>query len=78
MTNLKNKLSASVRQAKASAQPVDQLAPRSAQRADRAAPVAAAAKTQKPQTLPEQALVTPAKPPVSSAGFGFPSRIWPD
>lgn len=74
MTNLKNKLSASVRQAKASAQP----APRSAQRADRAAPVAAAAKTQKSRTLPEQTLATPVKPPVPSAGFGFPSRIWPD
>lgn len=78
MTNLKNKLSASVRQAKASAQPVVQPAPRSAQRADRAAPVAAAAKTQKPQTLPEQSSATPVKPPVPSAGFGFPSRIWPD
>jgi hypothetical protein len=78
MTNLKNKLSASVRQAKASAQPADQPATRTTQRADRTAPVAAAAKTQRPQPLPKQALSTPVKPPQESAGFGFPSRIWPD
>jgi len=78
MTSIKNKLSASVRQAKASAQPADQPATRTTQRADRAAPVAATAKIHKPQSLPKPALTTPVKPSEESSGFGFPCRIWPD
>jgi hypothetical protein len=74
MTILKNKLSASVRQAKATAQ----TTPRAAQHVDRALPDAFAAKNQKLRSSPKQAVSTAVKPQLESDGFGFPSRIWPD
>ena len=79
MTNLKDKLSASLRQAKEGGQ-----AP--------AKPVAKAIKKTQPKASPALAVNEPVTQPqsqqrpkptpkaksITSSGFGFPERIWPD
>ena len=76
MTNLKDKLSASLRQAKEGGQ-----AP--------AKPVAKAIKKTPPKALAvndpvtepksqQRPKPTPKAIPITSSGFGFPERIWPD
>lgn len=75
MTNLKNKLSASVRQAKASTQP-----PSPSVASSTRGRVARLKKA--PDPAPDQAPdpSTPAqtKQALASPGFDFPSRVWPD
>jgi hypothetical protein len=73
MTNLKDKLSASVRQAKAAQQPVSKPAAKPA--APKAEPKPAASKpaAAKPAAAKEK---TPGVPDSGSALF--PDRVWPD
>ena len=70
MTNLKNKLSASVRQAKASTQAV---APVTVKTSRTPAPTAAKPTAPKP-TAPKPV----ATQPVAPSGITFPDRVWPD
>lgn len=70
MTNLKNKLSASVRQAKASTQAV---APVTVKASRTPAPTAAKPTAPKP-TAPKPV----ATQPVAPSGITFPDRVWPD
>jgi len=70
MTNLKNKLSASVRQAKASTQPV---APVTAKTGRSPAPNATEVTAPKPvDAKPEATQAT------TRSGIAFPDRVWPD
>lgn len=67
MTNLKDKLSASLRQAKTSTQPTAVKTSRT--------PAPAAAKATAPR--PVAAKPAASQPSVRS-GFAFPDRVWPD
>lgn len=75
MTNLKDKLSASVRQAKSSTQAV---APVTAKTVRTPAPTGAnpvAAKPTAPKPVAEKPV---AIPPSAPSGIAFPDRVWPD
>jgi len=72
MTNLKDKLSASVRQAKASTQPAFQPAARAAVTSGGSPPPAAA----KPPATPP--IAAKAIQPLAASGIAFPDRVWPD
>lgn len=71
MTNLKDKLSASVRQAKATAQPVAKTTtPPAASKPVAAKPVAEKAAVARPDAAQPKAVV--------HGGIAFPDRVWPD
>lgn len=78
MTNLKNKLSASVRMAKAAQQPAATKAP--AQKPQAApSPAKAAAPTNKPaQASKSASRPNPSSAIPESGSALFPSRVWPD
>jgi hypothetical protein len=79
MTNLKDKLSASLRQAKeggqAPAKPVAK-APNKTQR--KATPAQAVNVQVTEPKSPQRAKPLPEAQRMTSSGFGFPERIWPD
>jgi len=79
MTNLKDKLSASLRQAKeggqATAKPVAKAIPKTQRKASPALAVNDPVTQTQSQQRPKP---TPKAQPMTSSGFGFPERIWPD
>jgi len=82
MTNLKDKLAASVRQAKSSIQPSTQPVARTVRRSPVRAPAAVeptavvpVRTTQPSGALPMPIQITQASVP---GGFAFPDRVWPD
>jgi|LauGreDrversion4_2_1035121.scaffolds.fasta_scaffold2037240_1 hypothetical protein len=79
MTNLKDKLSASLRQAKeggqAPAKPVAKAIKKTQPNASPALAVTDTVTELKSQQRPKP---TPKAQPITSSGFGFPERVWPD
>jgi hypothetical protein len=79
MTNLKDKLSASLRQAKEGGQAPAKPVAKATNKTQRKASPALAVKTQVTQPQSQQRpKPTPKAQPITSSGFGFPERIWPD
>lgn len=77
MTNLKDKLSASVRQAKASAQPTAKRAAQVAVKTGHPpAPTASQPAASKPMAA--QVAQPVAAKPAALSGIAFPDRVWPD
>jgi hypothetical protein len=78
MTNLKDKLSASLRQAKEGGQaPVKPVAKAIKKTQPKASP-ALAVNDQVTAPQSQWPKPTPQAQPKTSSGFGFPDRIWPD
>ena len=75
MTNLKDKLSASLRQAKEGGQAVAKTIKKTQPKASSA--LAANEPVTQPQSQ-QRPKPTPKAQPITSSGFGFPERIWPD
>lgn len=79
MTNLKDKLSASLRQAKEGGQaPAKPLAKAIKKTQPKASPVLAVTDTLTEPKSQQRPKPTPKAKPITSSGFGFPERIWPD
>lgn len=81
MTNLKDKLSASVRQAKTSVQLPSPTAVRAPTKRGGAQASAAAARPNADRPAAKTAATTPKQvqpAPGASVGFSFPDRVWPD
>jgi len=79
MTNLKDKLSASLRQAKEGGQAPAKPVAKAIKKTQPKASPALAVKTQVTQPQSQQRpKPTPKAQPITSSGFGFPERIWPD
>ena len=78
MTNLKDKLSASLRQAKDGGQAPGKPAAKSIKKTQPKPSPLLAAKGPVTDTKSQRSKPTPKAQPMTSSGFGFPDRIWPD
>ena len=78
MTNLKDKLAASLRQAKAGEQAPGKPIAKAIKKPQRKPSPASAVKGQATEPKGHRPIPTPEVKLASAAGFGFPERIWPD
>jgi hypothetical protein len=78
MTNLKDKLSASLRQAKDGGQALGKPAAKAIKKTQSQPSPALAVKDPVTEPKSQQPKPTPKAQPKTSSGFGFPDRIWPD
>ena len=78
MTNLKDKLAASLRQAKAGEQAPGKPIAKAITKPQRKPSPASAVKGQATEPKGHRPIPTPEVNTVNAAGFGFPERIWPD